>query len=303
MRRRDVLLGLTLAVRPSIASAQQSQASRRLGVLVGLPEQDKGGQLELAALRAGLNELGWIEGRTIHVQYRWSGASGERIAADARELVDWGPDVLLTRASPSTAAAIAATQKIPIVFVQVAEPVGSGFVQSLSRPGGNVTGFSNFEASIGGKWVELLKEVAPVVRRAGMMFNPQTSPFAEAFARSAEATGATTGMKLVRTPIKHHSEIDGVLASLAGEAGSGLIELPDSYLVEHRMVLIEAAARHAVPAIYSNRTFAPSGGLISYAVDSRDLFRRSASYVDRILNGTTPSDLPVQQPTRFELAI
>jgi putative ABC transport system substrate-binding protein len=306
MKRRKLitLLGGATVAWPLAARAQQSEAGlRRIGVLIGLPATDPVGQLEVAVFRQELRKLGWIEGRNIVLEYRWAGANPESIETFAKEVVALGPDIILSRSTPATAALIRETRSIPIVFTVVAEPVGSGFVASLARPGGNTTGFTNVEPSIGGKWVELLKQLAPHVARVGLIFNPTTAPYAPPFLRSAETAAASLAMEPIIAPVKSKSEIDSALADLARKPGSGLVGITDSFVIEQRDLIIGLAEQYRFPAVYPFRLFATNGGLMSYGADIGDMYRRAASYIDRILRGERPSDLPVQQPIKFELVI
>ena len=304
MRRRDFIAGLgSAAALPLVASAQSSSRQRRLGVLIGTLRDDEGGQVQAAALVKALADLGWVEGRNIVIAYRWSGADIALAEMYAKELIELNPDILLARSTPPTIALRRATKTIPIVFVNVAEPISSGLVPNLGRPGGNVTGFTNFEASIGGKWLQLLKEVDPRLVRIGIIYNFQTAPFASLFLRSIEAAAPTFAVETIAIPVQSEADIAAALTSLAQRPGSGLIQILDTYTLEHRDAIIALAARLRLPAIYSNRVATMSGGLISYAVDDLNQFERAATYVDRILNGAKPADLPVQQPTRFVLSI
>jgi putative ABC transport system substrate-binding protein len=211
--------------------------------------------------------------------------------------------VLVGRSTPTTAALKQETDSIPIVFVNVAEPVRSGFVENLARPGGNITGFTNFEGSIGGKWLQLLKELDPHITRVAIIYNPQTAPFAGAFLRSVESAAPLLAVETIATPVQNNADIESSLTAFARTSGGGLIAIPDSFTVEHRDQIISRAANNRLPALYANRAFTLAGGLMSYAVDTRGLFQRSTTYVDRILNGARPSELPVQQPTKFDLVI
>jgi putative ABC transport system substrate-binding protein len=305
MKRRQFIAGLAGAVVawPAVARAQVLPRQRRLGVLIGSAPGDPGGQAEVAAVVKALAELGWVEGRNIAIAYRWSGANIVLAEISAKELMAFNPDILLSRSTPPTIALRRATSAIPIVFVNVAEPISSGIVPNLVRPGGNVTGFTNFGASIGGKWLQLLKEADPRIVRIGIIYNPQTAPFAGLFLQSVETAAPTLAVETIAMPVQSEADIAAALTGLAQQPGSGLVQILDSYTLEHRDVIIELAARLRLPALYSNRSATPSGGLISYAVDDVDQFRRAATYVDRILNGANPADLPVQQPTRFELSI
>jgi putative ABC transport system substrate-binding protein len=305
MRRREfiTLLGGGAAAWPLVARAQQPSGVRRIGVLLGYDETDPEVPSRVKVLREGLAALGWVEGRNIHLDFRWAATDSDLMQRRAQELVASQPDVLLARTTPVALALKRETQTIPIVCVQVAEPIASGLVSSMARPGGNVTGFTNFEASMGGKWLELLKEFAPDVVRVAFMFNPRTAPYADGFVRSAEAAATAHHVELLPSPVQDDAEIAGVLAALAGRPGGGIVGMSDSFIVVHREAILESAARHRLPAIYANSLFVPGGGLMAYAVDVIDIFRRSTSYIDRILKGTRAGDLPVQQPTKFELVL
>jgi putative ABC transport system substrate-binding protein len=266
-------------------------------------QEDPGGPADVMAFRHGLADLGWIEGRNIHVEFRWPGGDIDRVQTLAKELVGLRPDVLIGRSTPTTAALKQETTTIPIIFVNVTEPAEQGFVQSLARPGGNITGFTNFEASIGGKWLQLLKEVDPRIARVAVIFNPQTAPFAGLFLRSVESAAPTFAVEAVAMPIQSDADIETALSMFAAQPSSGLIAIPDSFTGQHRDLIIALAARYRLPALYAIPSATPSGGLMAYAVDTRDTMRRAAGYVDRILKGAKPADLPVQQAARFQLSI
>jgi putative ABC transport system substrate-binding protein len=305
-RREFALLGSAIAgsfVWPSAADAQQGERVRRIGVLMNVVQDDPGSQADVAAFRQGLAELGWVEGRNIHIEFRWPGADIERAEAFARELVGLRPDVLVGRSTPTTAALKRETSTIPIVFSNVSEPVESGFVENLARPGGNITGFSNFEGSIGGKWLQLLKEVDPRIIRVAVMYNPQTAPFAGLFLRSVQSAAQTLAVTMVDMPVQSDAAIEAAMTEFARQPGGSLVSIPDSFTREHRDLVIALAARLRLPALYQNINSTPSGGLIAYAVDTLDLIQRAAGYVDRILKGAKPGDLPVQQPAKFQLSI
>jgi putative tryptophan/tyrosine transport system substrate-binding protein len=304
MRRREfiTLLG-GAAAWPVAARTQQPVGVRRIGVLMGYDENDPEAPSRVKALREGLAALGWVEGRNIHFDFRWAATDSDLIERHAKELVASQPDVLLARSTPVALALKRETQTIPIVCVQVTEPIASGLVAGLARPGGNITGFTNFEASMGGKWLELLNEIAPDVVRVAFIFNPRTAPYADGFVRAAEAAAVSLHLELMPSPVQDDTEIAGVLAALASRAGGGLVGMADSFVVLHRESILELAARHRLPAVYANSLFVPSGGLMAYAVDTVDLFRRATSYIDRILKGTRAGDLPIQQPSKFELFI
>jgi putative tryptophan/tyrosine transport system substrate-binding protein len=305
MKRREfiTLLGGAAVGWPLAARAQQAGPVGHVGVLMNVVEDDPGGLVEVAALRQGLTELGWVEGRNVRIDLRWPGGDIERAQALAMELVRLKPDVLLARSTPTTAALKRESGSIPIVFVNVTEPEEQGFVQSLARPGGNITGFTNFDGMIGGKWLQLLKEVEPRLARVAVMFNPQTAPFAELFLRSVQAAAPGLAVDVAAMPVRSEAEIETSVMAFARLPAGGLVVIPDSFTGQHRDLVIALAARNRLPALYTNLVSTPNGGLIAYAVDTRDLMHRAAGYVDRILKGEKPADLPVQQPAKFQLSI
>jgi putative ABC transport system substrate-binding protein len=289
---------------PFAARAQQPDRVRRIGVLSAYAETDPLQRGYSGAFQRGLRDFGWINGRNIRVDYRWSAGDVARMRALAAELVGLSPDVILTTNTPTTSAALQETRTIPIVFVTVSDPLGSGFVTSLARPNGNVTGFTTVEGPMAGKWLEMLKEVAPRVARVAFMFNPATasgggSNFLQAFAAAASSFATNA----VPAAVRDEAEIERSIAALGREPGGGLIVMPDITTTLNRDLIVALAARHRLPAVYPYRFFATSGGLLSYGIDLNDLYRQSASYVDRILKGEKPADLPVQGPTKFELVI
>ena len=301
-RRRQLLIaaaGAPLALMHRAAPAQT--AMRRLGMLIGYAESDPQAQARFAAFKQTLAAQGWAEGRNLVLDVRWSGGDVERTARFAQELVGLKPDALFAASTPATAALQREAGTIPIVFAVVSDPIGSGFVKTLARPGGNITGFINLEASLIEKWLELLKEIAPRTKRAGVMFNPKPAPYAQYYLKPLEAAAPKLGVKTFTTPVSSEAEIEQAIATLGREPGSGLILMSDSFMLIHRKLIIAQAARHKVPAVYHLAVMTDDGGLIAYGVESVDLFRRAAGYVDRILRGAKPVDLPVQQPTRFEL--
>jgi putative tryptophan/tyrosine transport system substrate-binding protein len=304
MRRREFisLLG-GAATWPVAARAQQSDRMRRIGVLMGFAENDSEAKEWVAAFLQGLREFGWRESGNVQIDYRWGGTKPERMPSYAAELVGLKPDAILASNTPTLAALHQATRTIPIVFVNVAGPIGGGFVQTFARPGGNVTGFVLVEAPLGGKWFSLIKDIAPGVKRVAFIFNPDTAPYAGDFIRDAATAAASFGAELIATPVHDDLEIDRDIALLAGTPNSGLIVLSSAFTIAHRERIIAMAARYRLPAVYSFRFFANDGGLMSYGSNTPDQFRQSASYVDRILKGDKPSDLPVQAPTKFELVI
>jgi putative tryptophan/tyrosine transport system substrate-binding protein len=297
------LLGGAAAAWPLAAWAQQGERMRRVGVLMSVVKDDPGGLTEIAAFRQGLAELGWVEGRNIDIEFRWPGSDIASAEAFAKELVELKPDVLLARSTPTTAALKRETSVIPIVFVNVSEPVEQGFVQSLARPGGNITGFTNFEAAIGGKWLQLLKEVDPRIKRVAIIYNPQTAPFAGVFLRSVQSAAPGLAVEDVAMSVQSDGDIEAAITAFSQRPGGGLVAIPDSFTGQHRDLIVALAARNNLPTLYSNIVSTPIGGLMAYAVDSRALMQRAADYIDRVLKGEKVGDLPVQAPAKFELSI
>ena len=303
--RRKFLATLSgaAAAWPLAARAQQGERMRRVGVLMALAN-DPEGQARVTALKEGLQDLRWTDGRNIQIETRFGGGDAGRIRAHAAELVALAPDVLVGHTTQGTRALRQATSSIPIVMVAVADPVEQGFVSSFAHPGGNITGFTLIGFfQIVGKWLEMLKEAAPGVSRAVLMFNPDTAPQYYVYLRSFEAEPRSIAVEVTAAPVRNTAEIEEALAKLGRDPGGGLIVPPDSFTIVHHQLLIRLAQEHRLPAVYAYRTYVPQGALMSYGPDVYDLFRRSASYVDRILQGAKPADLPVQQPTKFELAI
>jgi putative ABC transport system substrate-binding protein len=290
-----------LAARAAIAQA--ADRVRRIAMLSGFAGADPEAQARVAALREGLKELGWAEGRNIHIDFRWGAGQGDQMRALARELVDLKPDLIVGMTTPAVTALVQETKTIPILFVNIVDPVGRGFISNMARPGGNVTGFLNFEFSMGGKWLQTLKQLAPAVRRVALLFNPDTAPFAGSFVQVTEAAAPSFGIEPIAAAVHDDRELERTVADFAAKPAGGLIILPDAFTIGHRDLIIALAARYRLPAIYPLRVFAASGGLISDGGDSTDNFRRAASYVDRILRGTNPGDLPVQGPSKFELVL
>jgi putative ABC transport system substrate-binding protein len=277
---------------------------RRLGVLIGWRESDPIGQARATILVQGLDTLGWKEGGNLRIDWRWFGGDPALFERNAAELVALGPDVLLAGGSSTAVAALQRqTSSIPIVFVQVADPVGQGFVASLARPGGNITGFSNYDPPMAGKWLGMLTQITPPVGRVAVLYNPATAPYAGLMLHAIEEAAGSLAVAVRAAPVNDDAEIEAMMAGLAREERCGLLVLPDPFTGGHRDTIIAAAARHRLPAVYPFRYFTASGGLMSYGIDQDDLYRRGASYVDRILRGAKPADLPVQRPTKFELAI
>ena len=306
MRRREfiTLLGGAAAAWPLAARAQQSDEVRRIGVLMGFAESDPVVQAYLVAFREGLQKLGWAEGRNIRIDTRWATPrDAEARQRFAKELVALQPDLILSHNTPTTAALLQQTRTISIVFAVVSDPVGSGFVASFPRPGGSVTGFTNIEPTMAGKWLELLKEIAPRVKRVVLLFNPATAPYAEYYLNPFKAAAASFAVEAIAAPVHNTSELESVIATLARAPNGGLVVMTDSFLVAHRAEITSLAARKRLPAVYPFRSFTEVGGLLSYGNDLTDNFRRAATYADRILKGAKPADLPVQAPTKYVLTI
>jgi putative tryptophan/tyrosine transport system substrate-binding protein len=305
MRRREfiTLLGGTVATWPLAARAQQSERTRRIGVLSSLAETDVEAQAWDTAFRKRLAELGWIEGRNVRIDYRWAAGSVDRMRLFASELVQLNPDALVSISTPATAALQAETRTIPIVFAWVSDPIGSGFVSSLAHPGGNITGFLNIEASVVGKWLTLMREIAPQVSRIGFLYNPQTAPYARYYLDTFRAASSTFAIEAIDAPVHSTEEVEAFMTKLGDEAGAGLFVMSDTSMIVYRKTIYSAAERYRLPTIYPYRVFGAEGGLISYGVDVTDLLRGAASCIDRILHGEKPNELAVQQPTRFELVV
>ena len=303
MRRREFMTVLGgAAVGWPLAARAQGERVRRIGVLMGIAESDPARQSFVTAFTEALQELGWSSGRNIRIEYRWGAGDAERIRDFARELVEMQLDLIVGHTTPVVAVLKAQTRTIPIVFTQVSDPVGSGFIDGFAKPGGNITGFTNLESSMGSKLAELLKEVAPTITRVAVMFNPDTAPDRGTyFLRPVEAAAPSLHVEVIPAPVHNDAEIESAITTLV--PGTGLIVMPDIFILAHREQILALADRHRLPAAYAYRLFAASGGLLSYGTDLADLFRRAARYVDRILTGTKPAELPVQQPTKFELVI
>lgn len=306
MRRREFITivgGVTVAW-PLAAHAQQQDTLRQVGVLMGFGENDPEGILWLSSFIQALQQLGWTEGRNVRLKIRWGASDLGRQQMYAKELVDLQPDVILAHGTTPTAAVQRETSTIPIVFAAVSDPVGEGFVESLSHPGRNLTGFVFTEGGMGGKWLELLKELSPDPKRAAISFNPNTAPGHGSFYLSSfEAAARSLNVESITAPVISDAEIEIAITSLGHQANSGLVVSGDTFLVAHRASIILATAQHKVPAVYFHAVFAREGGLFAYGPDNVDLFRRAASYVDRILRGAKPRELPVQVPIKFEQAI
>ena len=305
MRRREfiTLLAGATAAWPLAARAQQTQQARRIGVLMGVGDdaETKGW---LVTFNQRLEQLGWQVGRNLQIDERWTAGDPERNRRFAGELLAMQPDAVFAFSSVAVAALQRENRSVPIVFTAISDPVGSGFVQSLARPGGNATGFTNFVPTMAAKWLEVLKEIAPQVRHAALLFNPQTAPYVSEYYRGPfEAAAPAFGVRASAAIVHEMPEIEAAMAALAREPGGGLVVPPDNFSYVHRSMIFALAARHRLPAVYPFRFMAREGGLVSYGVDLGETFPRAAEYIDRILGGAKPADLPVQAPTNFELAI
>jgi putative tryptophan/tyrosine transport system substrate-binding protein len=306
MRRRDfiTLLGGAAVSWPPTARAQQPERVRRVGALMPFTADDTEAKAIVAALRQGLEELGWTDGRNIRVDYRWGGSNAERTRAYAVELVGLSPDLIFAFFNAQLAPLSRETRTIPIVFVGASDPVGAGYVASFARPGGNITGFTLYVPSLVGKWLGILKEIAPAVARVAIMVNPDTAILLGTFyLRAFETAAATFNVEPITTKVHSISDIEAATMALGQQPHSGLIVAPDTFTLTHAELITALAARHRLPAVYGFRQSAALGGLISYGPDTLDTVKRSASYIDRILKGEKPGDLPVQAPAKFELIV
>jgi len=283
--------------------AQQGERIRRVAVLMAYAESDPSVQSYLAAFRGALAKLGWTDGGNLRIELRWGAADPDRIKTFAKEPVDLRPDAILGTTTPVISALARETHTIPIVFTNVVDPIGSGFVASLAHPGGNVTGFTSLDSALGGKWVGLLKEIAPHTVRAALLFNPTTASPLQIYMPSIQAAATSFAVEVSAAPVHAKDEIEGVIAAQARNPGGSLIVMPDIFNRRNRDLIIALAARYGVPAIYYSRSLVESGGLIAYSDDFAEEFRQAAGYVDRILKGEKPANLPIQQPTKFELVI
>jgi putative ABC transport system substrate-binding protein len=305
MRRREfiTLVGGAAATWPLFARAQQAERMRRIGVLMGFAENDSRSHAHMAAFRDGLQKLGWTESRNIRIDTRWAAFDAESRQRFAKELITLRPDLILSHSTPTTAELLLQTRTIPIIFATVTDPVGSGFVASLPRPGGNVTGFTLVEPTMAAKWVELLKEIAPRVNRIAMLFNPATATYADYFLKPFKAAAPSFAVEAIAAPARGTSELESVVAAQVREPNGGLIVMPDSFTDANREEIVSLAARYHLPAVCPFRFYAELGCLLSYGNEQIDNFRRAAQYADRILKGAKPSDLPVQAPVKFVLTI
>jgi ABC-type uncharacterized transport system substrate-binding protein len=305
VKRREfiTLLGCVAATWPITARAQQSERARRIAVLMNNAEDDPEGQTRAAAFRQGLQALGWTEGKNLRIDWYWTAGNVGRVRGDVAELAQDAPDIIVANGRVILSEAVQVIRSIPIVFVLVNDPVGQGFIASLARPGGNVTGFTFVEYAMFGKSLELLKKVAPAVTRVGFIFNPDMSAYYDQFLPTFETDARQYSIKLTVARVGTEAEIDAAIAKLAAAPGGGLIVAPDAYTLVNRDLIVQSTAQHRIPAIYSYRQVIKEGGLMSYGPETSDIFRRSASYVDRILKGANPAELPAQAPAKFEFAI
>jgi ABC-type uncharacterized transport system substrate-binding protein len=304
MRRREFITLIGATTGWSVAArAQQAVGTRRIGVLINLSENDLEAQRLITAFRERLAQLGWVDGRNLRIEYRWAGGDVDRIRAFAKQLVELSPDIIVGYATPSVVALQHETGSIPIVFLSVTDPVGQGLVASLAHPGSNITGFAVFEFSLGTKWVEALKQIAPNLKRVTTIFNPKTAPYYSLYLGAIEKAASSLAIEPLVREIYDDAEIERTIKTLARQPDSGLIVMPDCFNMAHRQTIIAFAGQHQLPAMYYFPLFSADGGLISYGPDETDMFRRTADYVDRILKGAKAGDLPVQQPTNFRLVI
>jgi len=301
MRRREfiTLLGGASLAWPLAARAQQL---RRIGVLTLFSEHDTEGRFRFSAFQQGLREAGWVEGRNIRIDYRWADGDLDRLRAYAAEMIGSAPEAIFCNSTPVLAALRKETQTIPIVFTGISDPIGAGFVASLARPAGNLTGFASFEPEMGGKWLQELNGVAPNVNRVAFILNRQNASWANLF-RAIEVVASTLGVTASAVDVRDAAEIELAIKAFGSQSNGGLIVQPDGVTLGHRHLIIDLAAKHGLPAVYPFRVFAMEGGLMAYGINVADQFRSAASYIDRILRGAKPADLPVQAPTKFELVI
>lgn len=305
MKRRAfmTLLGGAAAAWPLVARAQPAERVRRIAVLMNNAGDDPEGQARAEAFRQGLQALGWIEGKNLSIDWYWTAGDIGRTRGNVMELAGRPPEIIVANGRVTLSEAVQAIRSIPIIFVLVNDPVGQGFISNLARPGGNVTGFTFFESSMFGKSLELLKKVAPAVTRLACIFNPDMSAYYDQFLPAFETDARQYSVKLIIARVGTEAEINAAVAKLAAAPSGGLIVLPDAYTLVHRNLIVQSTAQHRIPAIYPYRQVVKEGGLMSYGPETSDIFQRSASYVDRILKGANPAELPAQAPVKFEFAI
>jgi putative ABC transport system substrate-binding protein len=303
-RQFSTLLGSAVAAWPLATHGEQAERVRRIAVILPYPENDPQSQARASIFRAALQELGWVEGRNIRLDLRWDASNLERIRKHAMDLLGEKPDVILANSTPVVAALVKEQHTAPIVFVSVSDPVGSGFVANFPRPGGNITGFTNLDPSMGGKWVELLKEIAPATKRATLILHPDISPSnTDLYVRSIRSAGASLAVETSIAPVHDAAELEAAIKEFGSEPGGGLLIMLDTFVTRQRKLIMSQAARYRLPAVWPVPFFGQEGGLIAYGANIADLFRRAAPYADRILRGEKPADLPVQAPTNYELVI
>jgi putative ABC transport system substrate-binding protein len=305
MKRRDfiALLGSAAALWPLAAHAQQPERSARIGVLMGIGENDPEARPRVEALEQGFQELGWVKGRNLHLDYRWTAGDPDRARSLAKEIVELKPDLIVVHSTPAVKALRELTTTIPMVFALIADPIGSGFVQNLSHPGGNITGFMNVDAPMTGKWLELIVELAPKTRQVALIYNPNTASFYRDFLRTFDAAAPKFNVRGIATPVTDAAGIERAMKDLGQLPDTALFVLPDVFVQVHRALIIKLAEQYRVPAIYPYGFFPTSGGLLSYGIDTVIVFRQAAGYADKILKGTAPNDLPVQAPLTFKLIV
>jgi ABC-type uncharacterized transport system substrate-binding protein len=302
-RRRFIALASVAVAWPLVARAQQREHIRQIGVLMGFAETDQSTQGWLRELRQGLERLGWRDGQNVQFITRYAAGEPGRARMFAKELVEAQPDLIVCHTTPVAAALSQATRTLPVVFVSITDPVNGGFVASMARPGGNMTGFTNYEFTMGAKWLEVLKEIAPKTTRVSLLLNPDTGSYYTEYLRSVEAVALVSSVQATLAPVHNSAEIESSISALARDAGSGLIVLPSAPITAHLDLVIDLAARHRIPAVYPFSDVPDQGGLVAYGIVLNDLFRRAADYVDRILRGQKAGDLPVQAPTKYELVV
>ena len=303
MKRRDLITLLSAAVFLLPLAVRAQQSFRRLGVLLNLSENDLEAQRLVTSFREELAQLGWADGRNLRVDYRWTGGDADRARALAKELIELSPDIIVGYATPSVVALRQETTSIPIVFLAVTDPVGQGIVASLAHPGSNITGFQDFEISLGTKWMEALQQIAPNIKRVTTIFNPRTAPYYPLYLGAIGEAASSFAVELIAVQVHDDAEVENAISAIGREPNAGLFVLPDTFNFTHRRTIIALAERYRLPAVYFFPFFAREGGLISYGPDAIDMVQRTAGYVDRILKGGKVADLPVQQPTKFQLII
>jgi putative ABC transport system substrate-binding protein len=306
MKRREfiTLVGGAAVAWPLAARGQQPDRMRHISVLMAYADGDREGQAFVTAFREGLQKLGWTEGSNIRITIRWARPGDPELRQrSAKEIIALKPDLIISHGTPNTTALAKQTRNIPIIFVNVTDPIRGGFVASFSKPGGNVTGFTHYEPTLASKWLELLKEIAPGVTKVAFLFNPTTAPYFEYYLTPFKTAARSLGMEAIVAPVRDRAEFEPIIAVQGREPKGGLILIPDTFTSAHRMEIVTLAARYRIAAVYPLPFFTSEGGLLSYGVDTRDQYRRAAAYADRVLKGAKPADLPVQLPVKYELVI